>query len=176
MSFRVFHYAGNKELLLEKVNILADQLKEIGHDEYSFAKNKWQAAVDAVAQGDFSDTKLAPLVVYLAIREGFQCFPNDLTLGSCLYLADRTTGKLAHMFHMFIHGRNVATGNAPFGVFDGEITCGYLSADEVKELLVLLKAEVMQTTDKGVADSINDLITIFSELAEQDSGDLFTMD
>jgi len=56
--------------------------------------------------------------------------------------------------------------------FGQEATCGYLTPDEVREFLELLQA---YTPDEEYKEFVDDLIEIFSTLAEKNSGDLFIM-
>jgi len=46
---------------------------------------------------------------------------------------------------MFVEGRNFSTGNSGFG-FGNEINCGYLTSDEVREFLDLLKEYTLENT------------------------------
>lgn len=172
MSFRVIHYEGDKDLLIEKVKATAHQLK---NDEYKnnfdFDEGEWEHAVDSVVKGDFSDPELASLVLELAINTSFPAISEDYGISAYEALADRTSGKLAKTLQMFVDGRNFSTGNSGFG-FGDEINCGYLTPDEVREFLGLLKAYTPVKNDKEFVDM---LIDIFSTLVEKNSGDLFIM-
>lgn len=56
MSFRVIHHEGNKDLLVEKVKVIADQLKNDEYkDDFDFDEGEWENAVDSVVNGNFSD-------------------------------------------------------------------------------------------------------------------------
>jgi hypothetical protein len=175
MSFRVIHHEGDKELLFEKVKVTADQLKNDEYkDDFDFDEGEWEHAVDSAVNGDFSGSKFASLVLHLAINTSFPPVSEDC--GICAYeaLADKTSGKLAKTLQMFVAGRNVSTGNAGFGL-GGEITCGYLTPEEVKEFLELLKAYTPDNADEDEEGFVKMLIDAFSTLAEKNSGDLFVM-
>jgi len=175
MSFRGIHHEGDKDLLVEKVKVTADQLK---NDEYQdcfdFDEGEWEHAVDSVVNGDFSDPELASLVLHLAINTSFPAISEDYKISAYESLADRTSGKLAKTLRMFVHGRNFSTGNSGFG-FGDEINCGYLTSDEVREFLGLLKAYTPGSTVDGEKEFVDALIDTFSTLVEKNSGDLFTM-
>ena len=57
MSFRIIHYEGTKESLLNRLKNTSDMLK----NEYKEAYwgNYWQESVDKVAKGDFTDVEAA---------------------------------------------------------------------------------------------------------------------
>jgi hypothetical protein len=173
MSFRVIHYEGDKDSLLEKVTVTADQLKNDEYkDDFDFDEGEWEHAVDSVVNGDFSDPELASLVLHLAINTSFPPISEDCGISAYEALADRTSGKLAKTLRMFVDGRNFSTGNSGFG---DEITCGYLTSDEVREFLGLLKAYTPGSTVEGEKEFVNLLIDTFSTLVDKNSGDLFVM-
>jgi hypothetical protein len=172
MSFRVIHYEGDKDLLIEKVKATAHQLKNDEYKEnFDFNEGEWEHAVDSVVKGDFSDPEFTSLVLGLAIETNFPAISEDCGISAYEALADKTSGKLAKTLRMFVDGRNFATGNSGFG-FGDEINCGYLTPDEVREFLGLLKAYTPVKNDKEFVDM---LIDIFSTLVEIHSGDLFIM-
>lgn len=175
MSFRVIHHEGDKDLLVEKVKVTADQLKNDEYkDDFDFDEGQWEHAVDSVVNGDFSDPELASLVLHLAINTSFPAISEDCGISAYEALADRTSGKLAKTLRMFVHGRNFSTGNSGFG-FGDEINCGYLTSDEVREFLGLLKAYTPGSTVEGEKEFVDILIDTFSTLVEKNSGDLFIM-
>ncbi len=171
MSFRVIHHEGDKELLFEKVKVTADQLK---NDEYkdNFDEGEWEHAVDSVVNRDFSDPELASLVLHIAINTSFSPISEDCNISAYEALADKTSGKLSETLRMFVNGRNFSTGGSGFG---DETTCGYLTADEVREFLGLLKAYAQDSTDESEKEFADLLINSFSTLADKKSGDLFIM-
>lgn len=171
MSFRVIHHEGDKDLLLEKIKVIADQLK---NDEYkdNFDEGEWEDAVDSVVNGDFSDPELTSLVLHLAINTTFPVVSDDCGIRAYEVLANKTSGELAKTLRMFVDGRDFSTGNSGFG---DEVTCGYLTADEVKEFLGLLKAYTPNSVDEHEKEFVGMLIETFSLLAEKNSGDLFIM-
>lgn len=171
MSFRVIHHEGDKDLLVERVKLTADQLKN-GEYKNNFDEGEWKQAVDLVANGDFSSPELASLVLYIAIDTSFRPISEDCKISAYEALADRTAGKLAKTLRMFVNGRNFSTGNSGFG---DEVTCGYLTPDEVREFLGLIKAYTPDSTVRGEAEFVDSLIDTFSTLVEKNSGDLFTM-
>jgi len=172
MSFRVMHYEGDKDLLIEKVKATVDQLKNDEYkDSFDFDEGEWERAVDSVVNGDFSDSKVTSLVLNAAIGSSFPAISDDCFARGYEALADRASGKLAKTLRMFVDGRNFSTGNLGFGWFN-EINCGYLTSDEVREFLGLLKAYTPVEDDKEFVDL---LIDTFSPLVEKNSGDLFTM-
>ncbi len=175
MSFRVIHHEGDKDLLVEKVKVTADHLKNDAYkDDFDFDEGEWEHAVDSVVNGDFSDPELASLVLHLVIDTSFPAISEDCKISAYLALADRTSGKLAKTLQMFVDGRNFSTGNSGFGL-GGEITCGYLTSDEVREFLGLLKAYTPSSTVEGEKEFVDILIDTFSTLVEKNSGDLFVM-
>ena len=172
MSFRVIHYEGDKDLLVEKVKETADQLKnDVDVDDYGFDKIKWDHAVDLVVKGNFSGSKIVPVVLSMVIPNSFSPVSDDHKIDAYEDLAESTSGKLAQTLRMFVDGRNFATGNSGFG-YD-EISCGYLTPDEVREFLELLKAYTPDNTLEVDNDFVDDLIDIFSTLVKKNSGDLF---
>ena len=175
MSFRVIHHEGDKDLLLEKVKVTADQLKNDEYkDDFDFDEGEWEHAVDSVVNGNFSDSEIASLVLHLAINTSFPAISEDCGISAYEALANRTSGKLAKTLRMFVHGRNFSTGNSGFG-FGDEINCGYLTSDEVREFLGLLKAYTPGNTVEGEKEFVDILIDTFSTLVEKNSGDLFIM-
>jgi hypothetical protein len=175
MSFRVIHYEGNKESLIETVKATADQLENDEYQEnFDFDEGEWEHAVDSVVNGDFSDPELASLVLHLAIETSFPAISEDCGISVYEALADKTSGKLAKILRMFVHGRNFSTGNSGFG-FGDEINCGYLTSDEVREFLGLLKAYTPDHTDEDDKYLVDVLIEVFSPLVDKNSGVLFTM-
>lgn len=66
MSFRVIHHEGDKDLLIEKVRVTADQLK---NDEYKdcfdFDECEWEHAVDSVANVTSLIQNMHPLLYIL---------------------------------------------------------------------------------------------------------------
>lgn len=175
MSFRVIHHEGDKNLLVEKVKATADQLKNNEYkDDFDFDEGEWEYAVDSVVNGNFSDPETASLVLHLAINTSFSAISEDCGISAYEALADRTSGKLAKTLRMFVHGRNFFTGNMGFGL-GNEITCGYLTSDEVREFLGLLKAYTPSSTVEGEKEFVDVLINTFSTLVEKNSGDLFVM-
>jgi hypothetical protein len=175
MSYRVIHHCGDKDLLIEKLKEIADELKNNEYkDDFDFDEGEWERAVDSVVNGDFSDRGLASLVLHLAINTSFPAISEDCGISFYEALADRTSGKLAKTLRMFVDGRNFSTGNSGFG-FGDEINCGYLTSDEVREFLELLKAYTPDSTDEDEKEFVDILIDTFSELVEKNSGDLFVM-
>ena len=175
MSFRVIHYEGDKESLIETVKATADQLKNDEYQEnFDFDEGEWEHAVDSVINGDFSDPELVSLVLHLAIETSFPAISEDCGISVYEALADRTSGKLAKTLRMFVDGRNFSTGNSGFG-FGDEINCGYLTADEVREFLGLLKAYTPESIDEDDKYLVDMLIEVFSPLVDKNSGVLFTM-
>jgi hypothetical protein len=175
MSFRVIHHEGDKDLLVAKVKAIADQLKNDEYkDDFDLDEGEWEHAVDSVANGNFSASKITSLVVHCAINSIFPAISEDCGISAYEALAGRTSGKLAATLRMFVHGRNFSTGNAGFG-FGDEITCGYLTADEVREFLGLLKAYTPGSRVEGEQEFVDILIDTFSRLVEKNSGDLFIM-
>ena len=175
MSFRVVHHEGDKDLLIENVKATADQLKNDEYkDDFDFDEGEWEHAVDSVVNGDFSDPELASLVLHLAINTSFPAISEDCGISAYEALADRTSGKLAKTLRMFVHGRNFSTDNSGFG-FGDEINCGYLTSDEVREFLGLLKAYTPSSTVEGEKEFVDILIDTMSTLVEKNSGDLFVM-
>lgn len=176
MSFRVIHHEGDKDLLFEKLKTIADQLKnDIYKDDPDFDGEEWDNAVDSVVNGDLSDQYFAPLILNIVINNNFPPISEDCGGRAYLALADKTSGKLSKTLRMFVEGRHFFTGNSGFGFFGengfvGEPSCGYLTPDEVKEFLGLLKAYTPDSSDKEFVDL---LIDEFSSLAEKNSGDLF---
>ena len=75
---------------------------------------------------------------------------------------------------MFAEDRNFSTGNSGFGS-GCEINCGYLTSDEVREFLELLKAYTLENTLEDEKEFVDELIDTFSVLVEKNSGDLFVM-
>lgn len=172
MSFRVIHHQGDKDLLLKKVKATAEELKSNEYkDDFDFDEGEWEHAVESVAKGDFSQTEITSLVLYMVINDSFPAISEDCGIRAYEDLANKTTGKLAKTLRMFVEGRNFATGNSGFG-FGDEITCGYLTSDEVREFLELLKRYTPCEGDKEFFDI---LINDFSRLVEKNSGDLFIM-
>jgi len=169
MSFRFIHHEGDKDLLLEKVKATADELKK--NNDFDFDEGEWDHAVDSVVNGNFSNPEIASLVLHLVINTSFPAISEDCGISAYEALADRASGKLAKTLRMFVHGRNFSTGNLGFG-FGDEINCGYLTSDEVREFLGLLKAYTPDEEDKDFVDM---LIDTFSTLVEKNSGDLFIM-
>lgn len=171
MSFRVIHHEGDKDLLIERVKLTADQLK---NDEFkdNFDEGEWEQAVDLAVNSDFSSPELVSLVLYTAIDTSFQTVSEDCKISAYEALADRTSGKLAKTLRMFVNGRNFSTGNSGFG---DEVTCGYLTPDEVREFLGLIKAYTPDSTVGDEKEFVDSLIDTFSTLVEKNSGDLFTM-
>lgn len=175
MSFKVIHHEGDKDLLVEKVKVTADQLKNDEYKEdFDFDEGEWEHAVDSVVNGNFSDPEFVSLVLHLAINTSFPAISEDCGISAYEALADRTSGKLAKTLRMFVHGRNFSTGNSGFG-FGDEINCGYLTSDEVREFLGLLKAYTPDSTVEGEKEFVDILIDTFSTLVEKNSGDLFIM-
>jgi len=175
MSFRVIHHEGDKDLLVEKIKVTADQLKNDEYkDDFDFDEGEWEHAVDSVVNGNFSNPEIASLVLHLAINTSFPAISEDCGISAYEALADRTSGKLAKTLRMFVHGRNFSTGNSGFG-FGDEITCGYLTSDEVREFLGLLKAYTPDSAVEGEKEFVDILIDTFSTLVEKNSGDLFVM-
>lgn len=168
MGLRVIHHEGDKNLLLEMIKINADELKN-DEDKDIFADRIWEQAIDAINKGNFSRSKIVPAVLSIIINNNFSPASDDHYIAGYEDLASNTSGKLADTLQMFVNGRNFSTGNAEFG---DEMTCGYLSADEVREFLELIKA---YTPDEDEEEFVNDLIDTFSSLVEKKSGDLFTM-
>ncbi|MCA9770649.1 hypothetical protein KC460_04750 [Candidatus Dependentiae bacterium] len=172
MSFRVIHHEGDKDLLIEKIKVAADQLKSDEYkDNFDFDEGEWERAVDSVVSGDLSNTELVFLVLHLAINSYFPPVSEDCGISAYETLADKTSGKLAKTLQMFVDGRSFSTGNVGFG-FGDEINCGYLTSDEVREFLGLLKA---YTPVEGEEEFVAMLIETFSTLVEKNSGDLFIM-
>lgn len=175
MSFRVIHHEGDKDLLFEKVKLIADQLKNDEYkNDFDFDEGEWEHAVDSVVNGNFSDPEIASLVLHLAINTRFPAISEDCGISAYEALADRTSGKLAKTLRMFVHGRNFFTGNAGFG-FGDEINCGYLTSDEVREFLELLKAYASGSPADSEKKFVDVLIDTFSTLVDKNSGDLFVM-
>jgi hypothetical protein len=175
MSFRVIHHEGNKDLLVEKIKVTADQLKNDEYkDNFDFDEGEWEHAVDSVVNGNFTNPEITSLVLYLAINTSFPAISEDCGISAYEALANRTSGKLAKTLRMFVHGRNFSTGNSGFG-FGDEITCGYLTSDEVREFLGLLKAYIPGSIVQGEKEFVDILIDTFSTLVEKNSGDLFIM-
>lgn len=173
MSFRVIHHEGDKELLVEKIKATANQLKD-DENNYGFDKGKWEHAVDSVVNGDFSRSKIAPVVLSIAINTSFSPVSDDHNISAYQNLADNTSGKLAKTLRMFVDGRNFSTGNSGFG-FGDEINCGYLTSDEAREFLELLKAYTQDNAFDRDKEFVASLIDTFSTLVEKNSGDLFIM-
>jgi hypothetical protein len=73
---------------------------------------------------------------------------------------------------MFVDGRDFSTGSSGFGE---EASCSYLTSDEVKEFLGLLKEYIPGSTDEDEKEFVDILIEEFSELADKNCGDLFTV-
>ena len=175
MSFRIIHHEGDKDLLIEKIKVIADQLKNNEYKEdFDFDEGEWEHAVDSVVNGNFSDSEVASLVLHLAINSSFPAISEDCEITAYEALAVRTSGKLAKTLRMFVHGRNFSTGNSGFG-FGYEINCGYLTSDEVREFLGLLKAYTPGSIVEGEKEFVDMLIDTFSMLVEKNSGDLFVM-
>lgn len=175
MSFRIIHHEGDKDLLFEKVKVIADQLKNDEYkDDFDFDEGEWEHAVDSVVNGNFSDPEIASLVLHLAINTSFSPISEDCGISAYEALADRTSGKLAKTLRMFVDGRNFSTGNSGFG-FGDEINCGYLTSDETREFLGLLKTYTPDNTVKSEKEFVDMLIDTFSKLVEKNSGDLFVM-
>jgi len=175
MSFRVIHYEGDKDSLIETVKETADQLKNDEYkDDFDFDEGEWEHAVDSVVNGDFSDPELASLVLHLAIGTSFPAISEDCGISAYQALANRASGKLATTLRMFVDGRNFSTGNSGFG-FGDEINCGYLTSDEVREFLGLLKAYTPDGTDEDDKYLVDMLIEVFSPLVDKSSGVLFIM-
>jgi hypothetical protein len=175
MSFRVIHYEGDKDSLIEKIKATAGQLKNDEYkDNFDFDEGKWEHAIDSVVNCDFADPNLASLVLHLAIDTNFSAISEDCGISAYQALADRTSGKLAKTLRMFVDGRNFATGNSGFG-FGDEINCGYLTSDEVREFLGLLKAYTPDSIVEGEKEFVDILIDAFSKLVDKNSGDLFVM-
>ena len=175
MSFRVIHHEGDKDLLVEKVKVTADQLKNDEYkDDFDFDEGEWEHAVDSVVNGKFSDPEIASLVLHHVIDTSFPAISEDYGISAYEALADRASGKLAKTLRMFVEGRNFSTGNSGFG-FGDEINCGYLTADEVREFLGLLKAYTPSSTVEEEKEFVDMLIDTFSTLVEKNSGDLFIM-
>ena len=170
MSFRVIHHQGDKDLLFQMIKSIAGQIE----NEYGFDEDEWQEAIDSVINGDFSTSELAPAVLLIAINSNFPPVSEDDCIQAYQDLAEKTSGKLAKTLQMFVDGRNFSTGNLEFGL-NGEITCGYLTPDEVKEFLELIKAYALDKEDEEDEEFVNNLIDIFSRLVEKKSGDLFIM-
>jgi len=173
MSFRVIHHEGDKDLLLKKVKATSDELKN-NEDNCGFNKSKWERAVDSVISGDFSNPEITSLVLSIAINTSFTPVSEDCGISAYEDLADMTSGKLAKTLRMFVEGRNFSTGNSGFG-FGNEINCGYLTSDEVREFLELLKAYTLENTLEDEKEFVDELIDTFSVLVEKNSGDLFVM-
>lgn len=173
MGFRVIHHEGDKDLLMKKIQEIAGQLK---NDEYkdNFEEGEWEDAVDSVISGDFSDLEMTSLVLHIAINTAFPPISEDCYIQGYLDLAHKTSGKLAKTLEIFVEGRNFFTGKMGFGS-GGEITCGYLTSDEVKEFLALLKAYTPDNSASGEKEFVDLLIEDFSMLAQKNSGDLFIM-
>lgn len=171
MSFRIIHYAGNKEALIEKVKANADQIKE-HEDKDCFDADEWDRAVDCMSNDDFSSSDSVPFVLSVMIGDLFPPVSDEFGIRAYRNLSDKVTGKLSETLLMFENGRNFSTGRSGFGE---EATCGYLTAAEVKELLGLLKAYTPDSTCEDEQALVDDLISTFTKLAEQESGDLFIM-
>lgn len=170
MSFRVIHHQGDKDLLIEKVKVIAAQLKHEYRDDFD-DESEWEQAVDLVVGGDFSDTRRVFSVFSRAINHIFPPISEDDEISAYLDLANKTTGKLAKTLQMFVNGRNFSTGNAEGPYY--EETCGYLTSDEVREFLELIKAYDVHNAESDEKDFVDSLIDTFSALAEKNSGDLF---
>lgn len=170
MSLRVIHHEGDKDLLVERVKLSADQLKK----EYKndFDEGEWEQAVDSVVSGDFSSPELASLVLYMAMDTSFRPISEHYKISAYEDLANKTVGKLAKTLRMFVNGRHFSTGNSGFG---DEVTCGYLTPDEVREFLGLIKAYTPDSTVRGEKEFVDSMIDTFSTLVDKNSGDLFTM-
>lgn len=169
MSFTVLHFECDKDLLVERVKLIADQLK---NEELNFDEGEWEQAVDRVVNGDFSRPELASIVLSLTLYTSFPSISKDWKISAYEALANKTAGKLAKTLRMFVNGRNFSTGNSGFG---DEMTCGYLTPDEVREFLELIKAYTPDSTVSGEKEFVDSLIDIFSMLVEKNSGDLFAM-
>jgi hypothetical protein len=171
MGFRIIHHEGSKELLLEKVKAKSDEVKN--HEEKDcFDTDEWDHAVDSILNDDLSSSKFVPIVLAVVINDSFQPISEDFQIGAYKNLLNKISGKLAETLLMFENGRSFSTGNSGFG---DEITCGYLTADEVKEFLGLIKAYTPDSTCEGEKELVDDLISTFSTLDEKKTGDLFTM-
>lgn len=171
MSFRIIHYQGDKESLIAKIKANIDQLKDYEYKD-DFDEGEWDAAVDAVAKGDFSDAEFSPLILSVAISTNFNAVSEDWRLDAYDHLANKASGRLADILYMFENGRDFETGAPGFG---DEETCGYLTAEETKEFLDLIKAYTSDASIEWKKEFIEALITAFSKLAEENSGDLFIM-
>jgi hypothetical protein len=170
MSFRVIHYEGTKESLLNRLKTTADILK----NEYNEAYwgSYWKEAVDKVVKGNFTDAEAAADVLAKTIDENFNPVSDGWKISIYDILTNKTTGVLKNYFEMFQNGRNFSTGESGFG---HEVTAGYLTPDEVKTVLNELKN---YTPDQGAEEErefIEHLIHVFDSLAEKNSGDLFVM-
>ncbi len=171
MGFRIIHHEGNKELLLEKVKAGAAEVKN-HEDKDCFDTDKWDHAVDSILNNDLSSSKFVPIVLACVINDSFSPISEDFRIGAYRNLLNKTSGKLAETLSMFENGRSFSTGSPGFG---DEITCGYLTADEVKEFLGLIKAYTPNSTCVGEKELVDDLISTFSTLDEKKSGNLFVM-
>ncbi len=170
MSFRIIHYEGTKESLLNRLKNTSDMLK----NEYKEAYwgNYWQESVDKVAKGDFTDVEAAADVLAKTIDENFNPVSEDWKISIYDILTNKTTGVLKNYFEMFQNGRNFSTGESGFGY---EVTSGYLTPEEVKTVLNELKCYKPDQEVEEEREFIEHLIHVFSSLAEKNSGDLFVM-
>ena len=99
MSFRVIHHEGNKELLIENIKATAHQLKNNEYkDNFNLDEGEWEHAVDSVVKGDFKKSKLASLVLVLAINTNFPAISEDCEISAYETLADRTSGEILGIF------------------------------------------------------------------------------
>lgn len=173
MSIRIIHYGGGKEALLEKIQSIALQLKNHEYKD-DCDEEEWEDAVDAIAKGNFSRSELADTVLGITINDHFEPISEDDGIICYEELSHKTSGRLAQLLRIFINGRNFSTGNSREGA---ELTCGYLTPDEVSEFLTLIKAYSLsnKTLDENEKDFVDMLIAMFSTLVEKKSGDLFTI-
>lgn len=173
MSLRVIHHAGNKDLLLKKIKLMANHLTNDLLECYTFSKDELKKTINAIVNGDFS-SPYAVIILSHAISNYFEPVSSDYKIRAYLDFSHRgSEEKLATTLKMFVDGRNFSTGNA--GVEDDEITCGYLTPEEVKEFLEILKKSAPNITDEEDKELIDDLIECFSILVKENSGDLFVM-
>lgn len=169
MSFRIIHHEGNKKSLLEKVKTETDEVKN-HEDKDCFDADEWDRAVDCIVNDDFSSSEFVPIVLSVVINSSFSPISEDVKIGAYKDLIHKAPQKIAQTLVMFENGRNFSTGRSGFGE---EITCGYLTPDEVNEFLGLIKEYAPDTEDEK--ELVDDLISTFTTLDEKKSGDLFIM-